>query len=343
MADLVLVPESVLAEKVLAALKAGGADDASAKAATRAMLHASRFGIDSHGVRLTSHYAAMMQSGRINPRPNMALKKTAAGTARLDADNALGHAAAYRGMEAACELAREAGIGAVGVYRSSHFGAAGAYALAGAQAGFLALSTTNADSLVALHDGKGAFHGTNPIAVGAPTAGGKPWFMDLATSSIPFNRVGLARALRIQVPNGVALDKDGVITTDADRAAMLLPLGGSEYGFKGAALAGLVAILSAMLTGGAIDHEMMAMFHNPDTSTPRNLGHFCLAIDPDKFVGREAFNTALTGYLHALRNSPAKDGKRVIAPGDREWETAAARAKDGIPVDRVTAEFLGVS
>jgi hypothetical protein len=111
MADLVFVPEPLLVEKVLAALLAAGADSASAQASTRAMLHASRFGIDSHGVRLTSHYAAMMQSGRINPRPNMTLKKTAAGTARLDADNALGHGAAYRGMEAECELAREAGVG----------------------------------------------------------------------------------------------------------------------------------------------------------------------------------------------------------------------------------------
>jgi LDH2 family malate/lactate/ureidoglycolate dehydrogenase len=342
MADLVFVAEAVLADKVLAALRAAGADDNSAKASTRAMLHASRFGIDSHGVRLTPHYAAMMTSGRINPRPNMNVRKTAAGSAMLDADNALGHAAAYRAMELACGLARDAGVGAVGVHRSSHFGAAGAYALAGAEAGFVAFATTNADSLVSLHDGIGAFHGTNPIAVGAPVAGEKPWLLDMATSSIPFNRVSLARTLGLVVPDGVAADASGTVTTDPHKVAMLLPLGGSEYGYKGAGLAGLVTLFSAVLTGGMIDNEMMAMFHNKDTSTPRNLGHFCLAIDPDKFVGRAAYDAAIARYLNALRSVPAKPGTRVLAPGDREWETAAARAKNGIPIDRETAAFLGL-
>lgn len=342
MTDLVFVPEPLLAEKVLSALLAAGADGASAQASTRAMLHASRFGIDSHGVRLTPHYAAMMKSGRINPTPNMKVRKTAAGSAMIDADNALGHAASYRAIELACELARDAGIGAVGVAHSSHFGAAGAYALAGAEAGFVAFATTNADSLVGLHDGKGAFHGTNPIAVGAPVKGTKPWLLDMATSSIPFNRVGLARSLGMSVPDGVAADADGVVTTDAQKVRMLLPLGGSEYGYKGAGLAGLVTLFSSVVTGGALDHEMLAMFHNKDVTTPRNLGHFFIAISPEHFVGREAYDAAMANYLGALRGFSTQPGKRVMAPGDREWETAEARAKSGIPIDRETSKFLGV-
>src|SRR3954468_14283734 len=55
--------------------------------------------------------------------------------------------AAYAGMELAGELAQETGIAAVGIARSSHYGAAGAYALAGAEAGLIALSMTNADAI----------------------------------------------------------------------------------------------------------------------------------------------------------------------------------------------------
>src|SRR3954471_8358620 len=186
MTETIRVNASVLEASTLAALTAAGADQASAAAATRAMMHASRLGIDSHGVRLAAHYAKVLQAGRVNPRPTLRVRRTGPATAVLDADDGLGHRAAYAAMDLAVEIAREAGAGVVGVVRSSHYGAAGAYALAGAEAGFVALSTTNADSLVALHDGKGAFHGTNPIAVGAPVTGEKPWFMDLATSSIPF-------------------------------------------------------------------------------------------------------------------------------------------------------------
>ncbi|HZP79532.1 MAG TPA: Ldh family oxidoreductase [Pseudolabrys sp.] len=342
MAALITVPEPVLREKVLAALTAAGADEASVQACAHAMLHASRLGIDSHGVRLTAHYAAMMKSGRINPHPNFTLRKTAAGSAMLDADNGLGHAAAYAAMGYACELAGEAGIGAVGVARSSHFGAAGAYALAGAEAGFVAFSTTNADSLVGLHGGTEAFHGTNPLAIAAPVAGEKPWLMDLATSSIPFNRVHLARTLGLTLPEGVATDAGGAPTRDPHAATSLIPLGGTDYGFKGAALAGVATLFSAILTGGAIDHEMIPMFRKDAMSTPRNVGHFCLALDPGHFVGRDAYNLAIKRYRDALRAVPARAGERVMAPGDREWDVEAARLRDGIPIDVETAAFLKV-
>jgi LDH2 family malate/lactate/ureidoglycolate dehydrogenase len=294
-------------------------------------------------VRLTAHYVAMMRSGRINPRPHRQVHHTGAATAMLDADHGLGHASAYAAMDVACELARAAGIGAVGVRGSSHFGAAGAYALAGAERGLVALATTNTDSLVALHGAKGALHGTNPIAVAAPVPEQKPWLMDLATSSIPFNRVALARTLGDVLPEGVAADADGFPTRDPAKADMLLPLGGADFGYKGAGLAGLVTLLSAVLTGGALDHEMIAMFRTDDFRSPRNLGHFCLAIDPGRFVGRATYDAAMTRYLAALRAVPAREGQRVLAPGDREWETEATRRRTGIPIDPETATFLDLA
>ena len=337
------VPVDVLRERVLAALRSGGADEASAFAATRALMQASCLGIDSHGVRLVPHYVKMMKSGRINPRPKFHTERRAPATAILDGDNALGHAAAYAGMSLACELAQSAGVGAVGVVRSSHFAAAGPYALSGADAGFISLVTTNTDSAVALHGGAKPFHGTNPIAVAAPVRGGKPWLLELATSSIPFNRVALSRTLGKELPEGVAADSSGVPTKDPLKAEMLLPLGGVDFGYKGAGLAGLATILSAVLTGATLDHELIPMFRTDDFKTPRNLGHVCIALDPDRFVGRKAYDEAMARYLSALRATPARPGQQVMAPGDREWATEAARMRDGVPIDLETAAFLGIS
>ena len=334
-------PPELVQERVAAALTAAGADDASAAATTRALLHASRLGIDSHGVRLTSHYARMMQTGRVNPRPKHAVTRTGPAAAMLDADDGLGHGAAYAAMELACDMARSAGVAAVGVVRSSHFGAAGAYALAGAEAGLIAISLTNADSLVGLHSGTRAFHGTNPIAAAAPVPGEMPWLFDMATSSIPLNRVRLYRAIGKALPDGVAADATGAPTNDPNLSAMLIPLGGVGFGYKGAGLAGLVTILSAVLTGGTLDHDMLGMFHGDDYTTPRNLGHFCLAIDPDKFVGRAAYDAAMVRYIDALRAVPAIAGERVLAPGDREWDTEEKRTRD-IPVDPEAAAYLGL-
>ena len=259
----------------------------------------------------------------------------------VDGDDGLGHHAAYRAMAEAVALAREAGIGAVGVVRSSHFGAAGAYARAGGEAGMVAFATTNADRLVALHGGASPFHGTNPLAFAAPSGGERPWLLDMATSSIPFNRVFLYRSLGLTLPEGVAADATGVPTRDPRAVEMLLPLGGADYGFKGAALAGVATLFSAVLQGAALDHEMIRMVGGGDMTTPRGMGHFVMAIDPAFFGGTAVFADGMRRYLAALRAAPARPGEAVMAPGDREWRVEAERARDGIPLDPDTAAFLG--
>ena len=82
---------------------------------------------------------------------------------------------------------------------------------------------------------------------------------------------------------------------------MLLPFGGADFGFKGAALAGLATILSAVLQGAVLDHEMIRMTGDGDMATPRGMGHFVLAIDPTFFGGRDAFASGMQRYLAALR------------------------------------------
>lgn len=336
------VPEAVIEERVIAAFRKIGTSEASLAAATRAMLHASRLGIDSHGVRLTDHYCRMLQGGRLNKSPNLVVDRRAPASAVVDGDDGLGHYAAYKAMEVACELAHETGIAAVGVRRSSHLGAAGAYALAGAERGCIGFATTNTDSMVALFDGAQRFHGTNPLAFAAPVPGRKPWLLDMATSSIPMNRVHLYRSLGQQLPPGVAANAEGASVTDPDDVAMLLPLGGTEYGHKGAALAGVATLLSAILMGTTLDGDFIPMFDSPDISTPRNMGHFFLAIDPASFGGTSAFETGMLRYLESLRSAPARENAATMAPGDREWKEEERREREGIPIDIDTARFLGL-
>lgn len=332
--------EARLREHVDTRLAEAGTSEASRQAAIRAMMHASLVGIDSHGVRLTGHYCRMLAGGRLNKSPQISVDHRAAGSAMVDGDDGMGHLAAYRAVEVGMELAQKAGVGAVGVRRSSHLGAAGAYAVAGAEAGFVTFVTTNTDSMVALYDGAQKFHGTNPLAFAAPVPGSRPWLLDMATSSIPLNRVLLHRSLDKPLPDGVAATPDGEPTSDPHAADMLLPLGGADFGFKGAALAGVATLFSALLPGTTLDPDFIPMYGTSDISTPRNMGHFVLVIDPEKYVGREAFATAIAAYLASLRSSPSREGGRVMAPGDREWEEMDRRRREGIPVDPETAAFL---
>ncbi|MGA0595284.1 Ldh family oxidoreductase [Enterovirga sp. CN4-39] len=315
-------------------LAAAGADEASADAATRSMLHASRLGVDSHGFRLLPHYAAVIEAGRVKGAPELCFETGAGAVAILDAGHAQGARAAYAGMERAIGLARRFGIGAVAIRNSSHFGAAGAYALAAAEAGLIGFATCNSDSFVRLHDGAERFHGTNPLAFAVPTGNGRPWLLDMATSAIPHNRVLLYGGLGRELPPETASDGSGRETRDPGAVQMLAPLG-AAFGFKGAALAGVAEIFSAVLTGMRLSPEILPM-GGPDLSTPREMGAFVLALDPAAFIGADAFAAGMERYLSALRGSRPAEGGVVMAPGDREWAEAERRERDGIPIDPTT-------
>ena len=339
-AKTIVVAKDALSTRVLAALRAAGASEPSAAAAVRAMMHASLIGVDSHGVRLTEHYCRMLAGGRLNRNPQLQVRRTASASAMINADDGLGHYAAFHAVDTAIDIAREAGIGAVGIEHSSHLGAAGAYAVAGAEQGFITFATTNTDAMVSLHGGAERFHGTNPLAFAAPVANGRPWLLDMATSSIPMNRVLLHRSLGTPLPEGVAADGQGQVTADPNEAEMLLPLGGQEYGYKGAGLAGVATLFSALLTGTTLDPNFIPMYGTDNISEPRNMGHFIMVIDPDKFVGAPLFAAAIEGYLGLLRGAKAREDGQVMAPGDREWAEFERRGQSGVPIDPDTAKFL---
>lgn len=312
-------------------------DSTSAEAVARALVTASRMGTDSHGLRLLPHYVTAVRGGRINPRPAMAFTRRMPATGYLDADDGFGHLAGYMAIDHAIELAEQTGMGAVAVGHSSHFGAAGCYALAAARRGLLGMAVCNSDPFVRLHQGQAPFYGTNPIAFAAPVPGREPYLLDMATSSIPWNRVQQYAAIGRELPSDVAADAQGTLTTDAGQVASLLPLGGAEFGFKGAGLAGMVEVLSSTLSGMLHGFRLLPM-GGPDMATPRGVGHFFLVMNPDAFTDSSTYQKAMTDYLDDLHAQPALEGAEVLAPGDREWRCQARRDAEGIPLDPANLE-----
>jgi ureidoglycolate dehydrogenase (NAD+) len=320
-------------------MEKAGADKPSVEAVARALVGASCRGVDSHGIRLLPHYIKALIGGRINGSPKLSYKQLSGGTGRLDADDGFGHLAGYHAIEEGILLADKNGIGAVTVTNSSHFGAAGSYTIHAAEAGYLAIAVCNSDKLVLPHDGVTSFHGTNPISFAAPVAEGRPYLFDMATSSIPLNRVLLYQAIGRELPPDVAVDEDGALTTDAGRTEALTPVGGTAFGFKGAGLAGMCEVLSSALTGMAFSNHLLSMA-GPDYTTRRHLGHFFLVMKPEAFIDPDVYQEQMTGYLADLRAQPAQPETRIMAPGDREWAEETVRLKAGIPLDHIVwAEF----
>ncbi len=303
MTSAILVDAAQLEASVRAALRGAGASDESVEATTRALMHASRVGVDSHGVRLVPHYCKVMAGGRVNPRPNVTVRRTAAATGTVDGDDGLGHLTSYRAAAFAVELARESGIGAVGAVRSSHLGAAGAYAVAIAEAGMIGSRPPIPIRWSACSTARRPSTARTPSPSQRRRYGEKPWLLDMATSSIPMNRVLLYRSLGQTLPEGVAADTSGYATRDPHAADMLLPLGGEGYGFKGAALAGVATLLTGILNGTTLDHEFIPMVGA--TTYRRRATWPLLPRDrPQRFAGAALFAEGMRRYLDALRSVP---------------------------------------
>jgi LDH2 family malate/lactate/ureidoglycolate dehydrogenase len=315
-------------------LAAAGVDDLSAEGTARALLHASLHGVDSHGIRLLPFYVRCLDSGLVRPRPQVEVTRLRSAAAVVNADGGLGHRPSYRAMEVACDLAREAGIGMAAVVNSTHFGAAGAYAMAAVDAGFMGLVVANSGALVAPFGGRQPVHGTNPIAFAAPAAGRDPFLLDMATSAIPWNAVLLSRAIGRDLPADTALTPTGEYTRDAAAAMMLAPLGGREFGYKGAGLAGMAEILSGALTGMRLGCEL-----DGTALGDTDLGHLFIAVDPGVFAPLAEVAERVALYCATLAGMSG-EGATVHPAGGPQWAARDGRSANGIPLPPAVSDEL---
>src|SRR5262245_14665571 len=330
-----LCSKSDLSGYVADLLRAGGADAASSAAVARAVVDASSRGVDTHGVRLVPWYMKMVEGGRINRTPNVTFTQKAPAVGHVDANDGFGHLASFRAIEEGIAMARISGVAAITVGRSTHHGATGVYTLAAARAGFAAIGMTHADPAVVPFGGTKKFYGTNPISFAVPALGEEPMLLDMATSSIPYNRIFLRQATGTPLPPEVAVTAEGEPTTDPFQAKAVLPVGGAGFGYKGAGLAAMVDILCSAFTG--MGHgATIDPFAGGHYDRPIPIGHFFLIMMPAMFQAVASFDARVGAFLADLRSQPAKRGQKVMAPGDIEKAEAKRRAREGIPIDRTT-------
>ena len=307
------------------------------------MLHASIHGIDSHGVRLLPHYQAALRGGRVNGKPQITFNHIKPATGMLDADHAHGARAMFEAVDRVAKLTGETGIAAVAVSNSSHFGAAGAYALELARgAGWAALCLEIPTALSGFMMARNV--STAPTRFLSPSQRVEnPWLLDMATSSIP-GTVFSFTVLPAAVAAGHCPRTRRDAMSEPDQAQMLAPLGGA-FGFKGAGLAGVAEILSAMMTGMHIS-DLMSM-DDPDMSTPRQFGAFIIAFDPQVLVTGAVFSAGMAHYSSSLRDSQPRDGAqgfwRQVTENGRRRRAACRRAFQSIRRQSMPSDILSTS
>jgi ureidoglycolate dehydrogenase (NAD+) len=327
-----------------ALLEAAGLEPAAAATVAESLVWTSLRGTDSHGVARIPVYVERLRAGVINGRPRPSLMRREGAVAVVDGDQGPGQVASVFATDVTIELAREHGVGVAVVRRSAHFGAAAYYAMRAAEQGLVAMAMTNTEPLVIPHGGAEAALGTNPICLAAPSAGGV-FNLDMATSQVAMNRVWNARDEGRPIPEGWGVDAEGRTTTDAAAVVAGMPLGG----YKGYGLALMVEVLCGVLGGAGVRHGVGELYGGE--AAPQDTGHFHLAIDPERTVGRDRFEAVLERLLGELRSIPPAPGfEEVLVAGDPEERFRVERSRAGVPIEpvlwgtlRALSEELGVA
>jgi LDH2 family malate/lactate/ureidoglycolate dehydrogenase len=336
-------PVDKLSAQAAAILTAWGLAPTQVEGTTRVMVAADLRGIESHGVSTLSLYDDFRRWGRLTLNPEIRVVRESPVTALLDGGG-LGHAPGLQAMDLAVEKCARAGVSVVAVRNSNHFGAAGVYALEAVRKGFIGIAMTNVwrPGIVPTH-GTTPMFGTNPIAFAAPAGRNQPFCLDMATSTVAFNKIKLANWAGKPIPVGWAMDGEGKPTTDSAVAAKhicLTPLGGvpAMSSHKGYGLATMVEILAGTLAGASF--SAIRNVREPEAER-YNVGHFFMALDPGAFRGEDDFKNDLDAMIDALHAvPPANPDQPVLVAGDPEQAAFEDRTRNGIPLSEEVRKLL---
>jgi LDH2 family malate/lactate/ureidoglycolate dehydrogenase len=323
------------------AFVAAGVPAAEGKIVADNLIHADLWGIGSHGVSRFPIYLKRIKDGAVNPRPEIRIDNSWPAVLSVDGDNGLGAVITVKALEAAVAMADKFGLCAAGIKGSNHFGAAGYYCDMGAKANCITIVLTDAPPASPPWGGKEAYFGTNPIAIGLPRRENMPVVLDLATSIVARGKIIEAAKQGEAIPEGWALNKEGLPVTNAQEAleGTLLPMAGP----KGYALALAVEHLAGVLTGAAFGRDVAWQYG--DKQSAANVGHIIIAMKADAFISLDNYHERTERFCREIKACEKAAGvSEIYLPGEREQILAQTLIKKGITVpESLVKEFEAIA
>ena len=323
-----------LTRAIEAIVAAGGSEPEEARIVAENLVTANLTGHDSHGIGMMPRYVEALLEGGLHPNRQIEVKFDAGALLTLDGRAGYGQSIGLQATRMAIARAREHGTAIVALGNSHHLGRIGHWAEMAVAQGLVSLHFVNVQSFarVAPFAGADRRFGTNPVCIGIPLPGEKPFLLDMATSAVAQGKLRVAHNKRAKIPRGWLIDDQGN-PTDDPRWGVLAPLGAMTcFGeHKGYGLAVACELLGGALTGGGVTDY--------DNKTQRRVlnGMISIVIDPARLGTQKAFAKDAKSFLAWLRASRAAPGhERVRIAGEPERETRETREREGISVDAET-------
>ncbi len=327
----------ILTKEITKIFKKFGLNQDHAKISAKALINAELVGAYGHGLSRLKMYCDRISKKVINPKPKIKIKKISQSISHIDADDSIGFVAADMAIKKAISNAKKTGIGLVAVRNSGHYGLSGYYAEQAVKKNLVTMIYTNAPPAIAPHGAIKSLFGTNPICFGTPSGSKAPFILDTSISMINRGKIRFASKNNQKLPIGVALDKFGKPTTDANKAlkGVQLPIAG----FRGSGLAWMVDILSGVLTGG--NHAGRVKDPFEDFSGPQNIGHLFITFKTNLFV--KDYNNRIKDNIKKVKRLPKVKGlKEIMYPGQNKYKRYKMNLNKEIKISKIIKEELEI-
>ena len=259
-----------------------GCNELNAEAVANTVTFAERDGSISHGLFRIPGYVASLRSKKVRGNASPLIKHISQSIIQVDGDRGFAPYAIQLGIPILVEATKKNGIGILAIKNTHHFAALWHETEAIANENLIGLACTAYKPSVAPTGATKPLFGTNPISFAWPRKDTTPAVYDMATSTMAMGEVQVAARDGHKVPKGTGLNKKGELTENPSEIAdggVLLPFGGH----KGSAIAMMIELLSAGLTGDHFSFEAKNADNND--GGPARGGEFLLAFSPQLIAG----------------------------------------------------------
>lgn len=290
-------------------------------------LEADLLGYSTHGMQRLPANVEWLLSGETRREGDHTVLSASRSSEVWDAEFLPGPWITARAVDRACDIAMNEGTGTVVVRRAQHIACLASYLERATRRGIMVTITasTPTEAVVVPHGGLSRVFSCNPIAAGIPTDG-NPILIDTTAAMSALGPLNRSYRLGKTLPAPLIVAQDGKVTDDpaefVERGGGILPIGGTEQGYKGFSLALLTEALSGALGGFG---------RGSQTGDSEANGVFVQAIDPAHFAGRATFEQEMGRLAERCRASAVAPGHEPVRiPGDRSLARKRDQLENGV-------------
>ena len=319
-----------LEQKMLATFSGKGCSAGDSQSVVDYLLWADMSGISTQGLIKMTGKEPLQD---IKPKSEIRIERDTKLSQLIDGGANPAPLVSQRATDAVIAKAKEHGFGIVGARNTySSNGAQAFYAERIANEGLIGIVCSRSPASTAGFGSIDPIFGTNPIGFGFPTLS-EPLVFDMATSAMTFYGLVLAKARGENIPDNMAIDKDGNPTNSPEEAmnGALLPF---DRGYKGSGLGMVVEMLAGPLVNSAwVDNKTFE----------EEWGSLFIAIDPNLLVDTEVFKANASDLISKIKASrKSEDIEEMRLPGKRAAQSRKAAEQSGmVDIEEALLKQLG--